>query len=297
MASGFFVLLDDIATLMDDVVVMSKISAKKTAGILGDDLAVNAEKATGFVSSRELPVLWAITKGSLLNKLIILPIAFLLNAFLPEVIIWALILGGVYLAFEGVEKIYEFLVPEQHQSSEALKPELETLDPVALEKKKIKSAILTDFILSVEIIIIALGTVSGKPMLSQAIVVFIIAIVATIGVYGIVALIVRMDDVGYRLIRLNARKTSVLNRLGTLLITGLPWVIKGLSVIGTIALLLVSGGIFVHNIDYVHHFLDVLPTVPDFVKQFVLGVFVGGLAFLLIKMVSLLKRKLFSAKV
>ena len=159
MASGFFALLDDISVLMDDVVVMSKISAKKTAGILGDDLAVNAEKASGFVSSRELPVLWAITKGSIFNKLIILPFAFLLSAFLPSVITMILILGGLYLAYEGVEKIYEYAFPHKSVFDDVSSKTMSDSEITALEKKKVKSAILTDFILSIEIIIITLGTV------------------------------------------------------------------------------------------------------------------------------------------
>ena len=159
MASGFFALLDDIATLMDDVAAMSKVAAKKTAGILGDDLAVNAEKSSGFVSSREIPVLWAITKGSFLNKLIILPVAFLLSAFLPIAITVILILGGLYLAYEGAEKIFEFIVPHKHDNREIKIENLSEEEILNKEKEKIKSAIVTDFILSIEIIIIALGTV------------------------------------------------------------------------------------------------------------------------------------------
>jgi len=159
MASGFFALLDDIATLMDDVAAMSKVAAKKTAGILGDDLAVNAEKSSGFVSSREIPVLWAITKGSFLNKLIILPVAFLLSAFLPIAITVILILGGLCLAYEGAEKIFEFIVPHEHDNCEIKIEDLSEEETLNKEKEKIKSAIVTDFILSIEIIIIALGTV------------------------------------------------------------------------------------------------------------------------------------------
>ncbi len=159
MASGFFALLDDIAALMDDVVVMTKITTKKTAGILGDDLAVNAEKASGFLSSREIPVLWAITKGSFLNKLIILPLAFLLSAFLPWAVILVLVLGGLYLAYEGAEKIYEFIVPHPKAHKVIAKENSSKEELLTLEKAKIKSAIVTDFILSVEIVIIALGTV------------------------------------------------------------------------------------------------------------------------------------------
>tara|TARA_R110002050_G_scaffold24482_4_gene65530 strand:+ start:3423 stop:4313 length:891 start_codon:yes stop_codon:yes gene_type:complete len=293
MASGFFALFDDIAALMDDVVVMSKISTKKTAGILGDDLAVNAEKATGFLASRELPVLWAITKGSALNKLIILPIAFLFSAFAPWAVTLALILGGVYLAFEGFEKVYHYFFPDKHDKNKEEHFEDEIIlskqEQAVAEKMKVKSAIFTDFILSVEIVIIALGTVIGKPILFQILVVSIVAIIATIGVYGIVALIVRMDDFGLKLVSLSDNKKSISYIFGNLLIKTLPWVIKSLSVIGTIALLLVAGGIFVHNIAFLHHFLEVL---PSFIRDFIVGLGVGFLAFLLVKIFVFIKKKL-----
>lgn len=293
MASGFFALLDDIAALMDDVVVMSKISAKKTAGILGDDLAVNAEKATGFVASRELPVLWAIIKGSALNKLIILPIAFLLSAFAPIGVKLALILGGFYLALEGFEKIYHFFVPDKKHKEAIVETEtieLSKEDQALAEKMKIKSAIFTDFILSVEIVIIALGTVLGKPILFQILVVSIIAMLATVGVYGIVAIIVRMDDFGLKLVKLNNNKKSFSNIIGNLLINALPWVIRSLSVIGTIALLLVAGGIFVHNIEFFHHFLE---NLPSFIREFIVGLVVGFFAFLLVRVFVFIKKKFF----
>ncbi len=281
MASGFFALLDDIGVLMDDVVVMSKITTKKTAGILGDDLAVNAEKASGFVSSREIPVLWAITKGSFLNKLIILPIAFLLSAFLPVAVTVVLVLGGVYLAFEGAEKIYEFFVPHAHDKEDVhVATDLSEEAILELERKKVKSAILTDFILSVEIVIIALGTVVGKDLLFQILVVSIVAIIATVGVYGIVAILVRMDDFGLWLVQLKDDKKGALYILGNLLIKALPWVIKSLSVIGTIALLLVAGGIFIHNIEFLHHALGSWPSI---LRDFTIGLGVGILALVLFK--------------
>jgi len=283
MASGFFALLDDISVLMDDVVVMSKITTKKTAGILGDDLAVNAEKASGFVSSRELPVLWAITKGSFLNKLIILPIAFLLSAFLPWAVTVILVLGGVYLAFEGAEKIYDYFVPHAHEAKVIQREDLSEAEILELEKTKIKSAILTDFILSVEIVIIALGTVVGESLLFQILVVSIVAIIATVGVYGIVALIVRMDDLGLRLVKMSNGNRNFLKFTGTLLVNALPKIIKSLSVIGTIALLLVAGGIFIHNIEFLHHFLE---TWPGVIRDFIVGLGVGFLALLVFKMVK-----------
>jgi len=280
MASGFFALLDDIAALMDDVAVMGKVAGKKTAGLLGDDLAVNAEKASGFISSRELPVLWAITKGSFLNKLIILPLAFLLSAFLPTAITIILIIGGFYLAYEGAEKVYEYFFPHAHKTE---KPKLEKLSEeeiLSREKEKIKSAVLTDFILSVEIVIIALGTVGGEPLLTQILVVSIIALVATVGVYGIVALIVRMDEFGAKLINLNDNENSFSDKVGGFLISALPKIIKSLSVIGTIALLLVSGGIFVHNIDFFHGLFE---NIPGIIVEFLTGTVVGFIVLVIVK--------------
>ncbi|MBK0369304.1 DUF808 family protein [Flavobacterium agrisoli] len=291
MASGIFAVLDDIGALMDDVAVASKIATKKTAGILGDDLAVNAEKATGFLSSRELPVLWAITKGSFINKLIIIPIALLLNVFFPAAIKGALILGGFYLAYEGVEKIIEYLF-HRHEADSAEKTiEIDETSNEDLEKTKIKSAIVTDFILSVEIVIIALGTVLEEPLSIQIITVAVVAILATIGVYGIVALIVRMDDAGYKLIKRSHNK-GFFAQLGALLVKMLPIIIKFLGFVGTIALILVSGGIFEHNIEYVHHLWENWPLT---LKEVVLGLTAGLLVFCIIglfkKLMELFKLK------
>ncbi|RAI86001.1 DUF808 domain-containing protein [Algoriphagus yeomjeoni] len=272
MASGLFALLDDIATLMDDVAVMSKVAAKKTAGILGDDLAVNAEKASGFVSDREIPVLWAITKGSLLNKIIILPVAFLLSAFVPVAVTIILIIGGLYLAYEGAEKIYEYLTPNKHTKTIVLEEDISEKEVLRRENEKIKSAIVTDFILSVEIVIIALGTVVNEPILEQILVVTIIALIATVGVYGIVAVIVRMDEFGFKLIAMNDQKDSFSDKVGLLLVNALPKIIKAMGFIGTIALLLVSGGIFVHNLDFMHH---LFPSIPSIITEFLVGLVVG----------------------
>lgn len=293
MASGIFALLDDIATLMDDVAVMGKIAGKKTAGILGDDLAVNAEKASGFMSDRELPVLWAIMKGSALNKLIILPLAFLLSAFLPSAISIILIIGGLYLAFEGVEKIYEFFFPHSHPRETPKLEEISEEEVLSLEKEKIKSAIVTDFILSVEIVIIALGSVVEEALITQILVVSLIALVATIGVYGLVALIVRMDEFGARLIALNEAKDSFSDKIGQFLVSALPKVIKSLSVIGTIALLLVSGGIFVHNIHFIH---ELLGGMPSMLAEFLAGLVVGFLVLIIIKLFTGLWKKLRKGK-
>jgi len=281
MASGFFALLDDISVLMDDVLVMSKVSAKKTAGILGDDLAVNAEKASGFVSSRELPVLWAITKGSFFNKLIILPFAFLLSAFLPSVITFILILGGLYLAYEGVEKILEYTVPHKHTVVKGACEAMSEIEILALEKKKIKSAILTDFILSIEIIIIVLGTVLDQSITIQITVVSMISMIATVGVYGIVALIVRMDDFGLKLIQMSKGKKNSVHFIGVTLVNALPVVIKSLSVVGTVALLLVSGGIFIHNIEIFHHLLESFPGV---LRDLIFGLSAGIITLLVVKL-------------
>lgn len=276
MASGIFIILDDIAALMDDVALATKLATRKTAGILGDDLAVNAEKATGFLATRELPVLWAITKGSFLNKLIIVPIALLLNAYLPAVVKIVLILGGVYLAYEGVEKIIEYFFHPSKEANEVIK-EIKQ-DGTDAEKAKIKSAVTTDFILSLEIVIIALGSTVDESLTTQIMAVSAVALLATIGVYGIVALIVRMDDTGYKLIK-HSNKKGLLNLLGTVLIKSLPIIIRILAVVGTIALLLVSGGIFTHNIGYFHH---VLPQMPVIVKDLGFGIAFGLLAVLIV---------------
>lgn len=288
MAGGIFAILDDIAALMDDIAVTSKVATQKTAAILGDDLAVNAEKATGFLSSRELPVLWAITKGSFLNKIIIIPIALLLNYFFPIAIKWALVLGGIYLAYEGVEKIIEFLFHRTKTGHEVIE-DAEDSDGPEEEKAKVKSAITTDFILSIEIVIIALGSTLGKPLMTQILTVVVVGFLATVGVYGIVALIVRMDDAGFSLIRRSNDK-GFLGALGNLLVKALPVVIKALAVIGTLALIMVSGGIFAHNIDYLHHFL---PEWPSIAKEVVIGL-VGGIAAVILmtigkKILSLVK--------
>lgn len=275
MASGFFAILDDITALMDDVAMTSKMATRKTAGILGDDLAVNAEKATGFLSSRELPVLWAITKGSFLNKIIIVPIALVLNAFFPVAIKYVLILGGLYLAYEGAEKIVEYFFHKPKAAEEVTE---EAESNMEAEKAKIKSAITTDFILSVEIVIIALGSVLDQNLTLQIITVCVVAILATIGVYGIVALIVRMDDAGHNLIKRSNGK-GLLSQIGHLLVKSLPVIIKLLAIVGTIALLLVSGGIFVHNIPYFHHLFSTWPVI---LKEFLFGLGAGILCVVVV---------------
>jgi predicted DNA repair protein MutK len=284
MASGFFAILDDIGALMDDVAVTAKVAAKKTAGILGDDLAVNAEKSTGFLSSRELPVLWAITKGSFFNKLIIVPVALLLNVFFPVAIKVILVLGGLYLAYEGVEKIVEYFFHRSKPSHVEAKEVIQEGD--VAEKAKIRSAIMTDFILSIEIVIIALGSVLEEKLTIQIMTVSVVALLATIGVYGIVAVIVRMDDVGYRLMKASGEK-GVLSVIGKLLVQSLPIIIKILSVVGTVALILVSGGIFAHNVAFLHH---VFPTLPSIIREFAFGLAAGLVLVLVIILVKKLIR-------
>lgn len=283
MASGFFALFDDIAVLMDDVAVMSKVATKKTAGILGDDLAVNAQKASGFASSRELPVLWEITKGSFKNKAIILPIAFLLSAFAPFLIVPILMLGGIYLAFEGAEKIYEYFLPHHEENKRAENFDVPGKEEIlTVEKEKIKSAVITDFILSIEIVIIALSTVASEPITVQIVAVTFVAFLATVGVYGLVALLVRMDDFGYKLIALNGGESTT----GEFFVLALPKVIKALTVIGTIAMLLVAGGIFVHNWHALH---DALHFIPTIIADLLVGLVVGVLALGVVMLVGKLK--------
>jgi predicted DNA repair protein MutK len=280
MASGIFLILDDIALLMDDVASMSKLATKKTAGILGDDLAVNAEKATGFISSRELPVLWKITKGSFLNKLIILPLVFLLSYFLPQAITIILVLGGIFLAYEGAIKIIVTLFLKNNTVNENKNPQDEAT--------KVKSAITIDFILSLEIVIIALSTVLEKSLLIQILSVSVVALIATVGVYGLVAILVRMDDFGLYLIQ-KSTENSYINKIGVLLTKALPWIIKTLSILGTIALLLVSGGIFFHKSLWLQ---EVLPFLPSILKEFFTGLIVGSLVSLIVLFSKNIRKKL-----
>ena len=271
---GFFAVFDDIAMLLDDAAAMSKVATKKTAGILGDDLAVSAQQASGFASSREIPVLWAITKGSFRNKLIILPFAFLLSAFVPWIIIPILMLGGVYLAYEGAEKVYEYFYPHEkvHEKEIKIFSQEEALE---IEKEKIKSAIVTDFVLSVEIVIMALGTVMEQTIQIQIIAVSFVAVIATIGVYGTVTVLVRMDDLGFKLIEMGDKKSKILEGVGKILVQGLPKIIKLLTIVGTIAMLLVAGGIFVHNIHQLH---DIVSGLPSLFAETAVGLVIGAIA-------------------
>ncbi len=258
-AANLLALLDDIATLMDDIAVMSKVAAKKTAGVLGDDLALNANQVSGVKADRELPVVWAVAKGSLLNKVILVPAALLISAFVPALITVLLIIGGLYLCFEGAEKLLHKYLPyedETHSREERLAAisHSET-DMVAFEKDKIKGAIRTDFILSAEIIVIALGSVSTASFTTQVGVLVALSIAITLGVYGIVAAIVKMDDVGLYLLRksLTGSMNTTQRFFGRGLLIAAPLLMKTLAIVGTIAMFLVGGGILTHNIEFVHH--------------------------------------------
>ncbi len=255
--SSLLMLIDDIATVLDDVAVMTKIAAKKTAGVLGDDLALNAEQVSGVRAERELPVVWAVAKGSLVNKLILVPAALLISALVPWLITPLLMLGGAYLCYEGVEKVFhKFLhsAAEEQQAHQQLTQAFidAQVDLVAFEKDKIKGAIRTDFVLSAEIIVIALGVVASLPLVSRSIVVASVALAMTIGVYGFVALIVKLDDMGLYLLK----RPGAANRLvGKLLLAAAPKVMKFLAVAGTLAMFLVGGGIAIHGIAPLHHLL------------------------------------------
>ncbi|MDZ7888911.1 MAG: DUF808 domain-containing protein [Pseudomonas sp.] len=255
--SSLFTLIDDIASVLDDVALMSKVAAKKTAGVLGDDLALNAQQVTGVSADRELPVVWAVAKGSFKNKLILVPAALLIGTFAPWAVIPLLMLGGAFLCFEGFEKLAHKYLHDSAAEHEELRHALSDpqVDLLAFEKDKIAGAIRTDFILSAEIIVITLGTVAGEPFIKQLSVLALIAVVMTIGVYGLVAGIVKLDDAGLYL----SRKTSSLLRgVGNLLLSAAPWLMKSLSVIGTAAMFMVGGGILTHGIPAAHHLIEQL---------------------------------------
>ncbi len=291
MATSLLALLDDIATILDDVAVLTKVATKKTAGVLGDDLALNAQQVAGVRADRELPVVWAVAKGSMLNKAILVPTALAISAWAPWAVTPLLMVGGVFLCYEGVEKLaHKFMhsQAEQQAQHEALvtavaNPEV---DLVALEKDKVKGAVRTDFILSAEIIAITLGTVAASPFLTQVLVLSGIAIVMTIGVYGLVAGIVKLDDAG---LYLSQQAGALRQALGRGILTAAPWLMKGLSVAGTAAMFLVGGGILTHGIGPLHHAIEgltqgvapvlavLLPVVLDGLVGVVAGVLAMGL--------------------
>jgi predicted DNA repair protein MutK len=308
MAAGsLLALLDDIASVLDDVTLMSKVAAKKTAGVLGDDLALNAQQVSGVHAERELPVVWAVAKGSVLNKAILVPAALLISAFVPWLIIPLLMIGGAFLCFEGFEKLaHKFLhSPEEDAANEerlAAALADEKVDLCAVEKDKIKGAIRTDFILSAEIIVISLGTVSAMPFMQQLAVLVIISLVMTVGVYGLVAGIVKIDDAG---LYLSGKESGVARGLGRMLLATAPRLMKLLTIVGTAAMFMVGGGIIGHNWEPLHHFAEgaaermgevpviggllhaITPTLIDALA----GVVVGALVLLAVTIVNKIRGK------
>ncbi len=285
--ASLLALLDDIATLLDDVAVLSKVAAQKTAGVLGDDLALNAQQVAGVSAEREIPVVWAVAKGSLLNKAILVPAALLISAVVPWLVLPLLMLGGAYLCFEGFEKLaHRFL--HSRADDEAHHGELThaladpQVDLVAFERDKIKGAIRTDFILSAEIIVIALGIVAQAPFTTRLMVLAGVAVLMTVGVYGFVAAIVKLDDLGLWLSR---RPGPAQQALGRALLRAAPWLMKALSVLGTVAMFAVGGSILVHGLPPLHHAIEGLAAAAGGVGAAVLptlagagvGVLAGGL--------------------
>jgi len=252
--TSLLTLIDDIATLLDDVTVMTQVAARKTAGVLGDDLALNAQQVTGVAADRELPVVWAVAKGSAVNKLILVPAALAISALAPWLVLPLLMIGGAYLCFEGFEKIVHKLLHRAEEEREHAELVTAVKDPavdlVAFERDKIRGAVRTDFVLSAEIIVISLGTVAAATFGKQVAVLTLISVLMTVGVYGLVAGIVKLDDAGLALIR---REGSAARLLGRGIIATAPWLMKALGVLGTVAMFLVGGGIVVHGVPPLEH--------------------------------------------
>ena len=299
MATGLLLLLDDIATILDDIAVMSKMAAKKTAGVLGDDLALNAQQVSGVRADRELPVVWSVAKGSFMNKLILVPLALLISWLAPWLITPLLMLGGLFLCYEGVEKVLHSLHKPKMQTAAAAEQramQIET-DLVSMEKEKVSGAIRTDFILSAEIIVITLGTVATASFMTKLSVLSVIAIVMTIGVYGIVALIVRIDDMG---LYLTQQVSSFKQRLGRGLLGFAPILMKILTIVGTLAMFLVGGGIIHHAIPVIHHFsedsvkyVSALPSLGSIIGaltptliNFVVGIVAGCIVMAVVTLIK-----------
>jgi predicted DNA repair protein MutK len=297
--ASLLTLIDDIASILDDVAVMGKVAAKKTAGVLGDDLALNAQQVSGVNADRELPVVWAVAKGSLKNKAILVPAALAIGAFAPWAVTPLLMLGGAYLCFEGFEKLaHKYMHDATDDPVEVNKAAANSAaDIVAMEKQKIKGAITTDFILSAEIIVIALGTVADAPFTQQVTVVAGIAVVMTVGVYGLVAGIVKLDDAG---LYLSQRSGAITKAFGRMLLTGAPLLMKTLSVVGTAAMFMVGGSIIGHGIPALHHFSEgaaltaggvagvgpVLQAITPTLVDAVIGVITGALVLLGVTLVK-----------
>jgi uncharacterized protein len=291
-APSLLTVIDDIATVLDDIAVLTKVATKKTAGVLGDDLALNAQQVAGVNADRELPVVWAVAKGSLVNKAILVPAALAISAVAPWLITPLLLVGGAYLCFEGFEKVaHKLWHPDEekaeHERHLAAVATVE-VDLVALEREKVKGAVRTDFVLSAEIVVIALGTVATAPFMTRVSVLVALSALMTVGVYGLVAGIVKLDDAGHYLVRSGTRGgSSVMRALGAGLLGAAPWLMKGLGIAGTIAMFLVGGGIVTHAIpglhDFVHHQAEalgalggLLPTVVDFIAGVLTGAIVLG---------------------
>ncbi|MBR7002239.1 MAG: DUF808 domain-containing protein [Neisseriaceae bacterium] len=285
--ASLLTLMDDIATTLDDVAVMTKVAAKKTAGILGDDLAVNAEQVTGSAAERELPIVFKVALGSLVNKAILVPLALLLSAVAPWLIMPLLMIGGAYLSFEGVEKVLDFFHKKSHTVSEKT--------PVAFnEKERIKGAIRTDFVLSTEIIVIALGVISGS-LLERSLALILIAILMTVGVYGVVAFIVKIDDMGLWLLK---KRVAIFQAIGKICVAAMPYIMRFLTVAGTVAMLMVGGGILLHN-GFAHfaHYLKHLqpPYFATLLSSFIVPIALGFAVGLLLVGLWHLKEKIFQA--
>lgn len=296
MASSLLALIDDIATLLDDVMVMSKVAAQKTAGVLGDDLALNAQQVAGVAAEREVPVVWAVAKGSFINKLILVPAALLISVVAPWAILPLLMLGGLFLCFEGFEKLAHKYLHSAAEDAEHHREQLAAmanpaLDLVAFEKDKIRGAIRTDFILSAEIIVITLGTVADEVFAKKLMVLSVIAIVMTVGVYGLVAGIVKLDDLGYWLVK---RGAGIRRRIGEWILRAAPLLMKSLSVLGTAAMFMVGGSILAHGIGPLHHGIahaseqlaavsvSLLGSTLGIVLEALVGVIAGALVLLLL---------------
>lgn len=286
--ASLLTLLDDISTVLDDIAVMSKVAAKKTSAVLGDDLALNAQQVSGVAAEREIPVVLAVAKGSLINKAILVPLALLFSAFIPWIIIPLLMIGGLYLCYEGSEKVIEKLFHLEHDADDE-GGELASTSIAEYEKRKVKGAIRTDFVLSAEITTIALGTVQHMPMLSQVFVLTIIAITMTFGVYGLVGGIVKLDDLGMYLEKRSGGH-GAMNAIGQSLIAFAPKLMKILTVVGTLAMFLVGGGIVVEHIHVLHHFIASMASLaPEslvssmaYVLNGVFGLIAGAVLVLLV---------------
>nr|WP_317200737.1 DUF808 domain-containing protein [uncultured Psychrobacter sp.] len=281
--ASLLTLLDDISVILDDVSVMTKVAAKKTAGVLGDDLALNAEQVSGVKANRELPVIWAVAKGSFINKLILVPAALLISAIYPPLVTFLLMCGGLFLVYEGAEKVIHRFWPhalphdEEHEARLAANAD-ETVDLVAFEKQKIKGAIRTDFILSAEIIVIALGSAAGATLLQQSLVLSILAVAITIGIYGLVAGIVKIDDAGLHLME---QEGAFKQKLGKIMFAAAPKLMKFLSIAGTLAMFLVGGGILVHGIDFLHHGVEDLAHLTGIFESVTTALLNGVIGFII----------------